>query len=118
VICRIQVVAIAEDGSQEIRDIGSIERQDLKPETLGLTLAEGKTILKDIQQIVVQQQISTGLAPLRFCPDCGQLRRSKGHHDLSVRTVFGCLTVKSPRLHHCECSPHETGTFRFLDVHS
>ena len=27
----------------------SIERKDLKPETLGLTLAEGKAILKDIQ---------------------------------------------------------------------
>jgi len=111
VICRIQVVVIAEDGSQETRDIRSIERKDLKPETLGLTLAEGKAILKDIQQIVVQQQISTGLAPLRPCPVCSQPRSSKGYHDLSVRTVFGRLTVKSPRLHHCECGPHETGTF-------
>ncbi len=110
-ICRIQIVVIAEDGSQEIRDIQSIERKDLKPETLGLTLAEGKAILNDIQQIVVEQQISTGLAPLRPCPVCSQLRSSKGYHDLSVRTVFGRLSVKSPRLHHCECGPHETGTF-------
>ena len=67
-ICRIQVVVIAEDGSQDIRDIQSIERQDVTPETLGLTLAEGKALLKDIQQIVVQQQISSGLAPCRPCP--------------------------------------------------
>src|ERR1700686_4322390 len=109
--CRIQVVVIAEDGSRETREIQTIERKDLKPETLGLTLAEGKAILKEIQKIVVQQQISSGLAPLRPCPDCGRLRRSKGYHDLSLRTVFGHLTVKSPRLHHCECGSHETSTF-------
>jgi hypothetical protein len=101
----------AEDGRQETREIQMIERKDLKPETLGLTLAEGKAILKDIQQIVVQEQISSGLAPLRQCPDCGQSRRNKGYHDLSLRTVFGHLRVKSPRLHHCECAPHGAATF-------
>ena len=44
---KIQVVAIAEDGSQSTREIHSIQREDLKPETLGLTLAEGKAILKE-----------------------------------------------------------------------
>ena len=81
---KIQVIVIAEDGSQETREIHSIERKDLKPETLGLTLAEGKAILKEIQQIVVQQQVSSGLAPCRQCPDCGKSRRGKGYHDLSL----------------------------------
>jgi len=40
--CRIQVVVIAEDGSRETREIQTIERKDLKPETLGLTLAEAR----------------------------------------------------------------------------
>ena len=62
---KIQIVSIAEDGSQETREIHWIERKDLKPETLGLTLSEGKAILKDIQQIVVQQQVFSSLAPLR-----------------------------------------------------
>ena len=57
-ICRIQVVVIAADGRQDIRETQSIERQDVTPETLGWTLAEGKALLKDIQQIVVHQQIS------------------------------------------------------------
>jgi hypothetical protein len=109
--CKIQVVVIVEDGKQETREIQTIERKDLKPETLGLTLAEGKAILKEIQQIVVQQQLAEGLAACRQCPDCGQARRSKGYHDLSLRTVFGHLTVKSPRWQHCECGAHETSTF-------
>jgi len=96
---RTQVMSDVLDGSQETREIHSIKRKDLKPETLGLTLAEGKAILKDIQQIVVQQQVSSGLAPCRDCPDCGKPRRRKGYHDLSLRTVFGHLRVKRPRLH-------------------
>jgi hypothetical protein len=58
-ICRIQVVTIGEDGSEERREIRFIQRTDLKPETLGLTLAEGKMILKDLQQIVVECQLAS-----------------------------------------------------------
>jgi hypothetical protein len=110
-ICKIQVLIIGEDGREEAREITSIQRTDLKPETLGLTLAEGKMILKDLQQIVVECQVSSLLLPKRTCPDCGEPRCSKGNHTLSVRTVFGQLTVRSPRLHHCACRPHETETF-------
>jgi transposase len=110
-ICKIQVVTIDEDGRKETREITSIQRTDVKPETLGLTLAEGKMILKDLQQIVVESQVSSLLLPKRTCPECGERRCSKGNHTLSVRTVFGQLTVRSPRLHHCACRPHETKTF-------
>jgi hypothetical protein len=55
-ICKIQVVTIGEDGRNETREITSIQRTDVKPETLGLTLAEGKMILKDLQQIVVESR--------------------------------------------------------------
>ena len=110
-ICRIQVVTIGEDGSEERREIRFIQRTDLKPETLGLTLAEGKMILKDLQQIVVECQLASFLLPKRACPDCGEPRCTKGNHTLLVRTVFGQLTVRSPRLHHCACRPHETKTF-------
>ena len=41
-ICKIQVVTLGEDGHQETREIACLQRTDLKPETLGLTLAEGK----------------------------------------------------------------------------
>jgi hypothetical protein len=101
----------ADDGHLETCEITSVERKDLKPETLGLTLAEGKAILKDIQEIVIQQQTAICLASYRECPDCGNPRTGNGYHDLSVRTVFGYLKVKSARLHHCGCRPHESKTF-------
>ena len=96
-ICKIQVLIIGEDGREETRELACLERTDLKPETLGLTLAEGKMILKGLQQIVVERQVSSSLLLKRACPDCGQSRHSKGNHTLSLRTVFGQLTVPSPR---------------------
>jgi hypothetical protein len=110
-IYKIQVVTIGEDGREETREITSIQRTDVKPETLGLTLAEGKMILRDLQQIVVESQVSSLLLPKRSCPECGEPRCSKGNHTLLLRSVFGQLTVKSPRVHHCVCRPHETKTF-------
>jgi hypothetical protein len=98
-ICKLQVVTLGEDGRQETGEIACLKRTDLKPETLGLTLAEGKRILKDLQQIMVEGQVASFLLPKRPCPDCGQPRCAKGHHTLSIRTVFGQLTVRSPRLH-------------------
>ena len=110
-IYKIQVVTVSENGCQETLEIARVERTDLKPETLGLTLAEGKMILNDLQQIVVERQVSSSLLLKQACPDCGQRRRSKGNHTLSLRTVFGQLRVRSPRMHHCVCRPHETKTF-------
>jgi transposase len=67
-------------------------------------------ILNDLQQIVVERQVSSSLLLKQACPDCGQRCCSKGNHTLSLRTVFGQLTVRSPRMHHCGCRPHETKT--------
>jgi hypothetical protein len=108
---KIQIVTVSDDGQEENREIASLERDDLQPETLGLTLAESKAILKDIQEIVVERQATDFLASQRRCPDCDQLRHIKGYHSLSMRTVFGKLKVKSPRLYHCDCRPQLTRTF-------
>jgi acyl-CoA synthetase (AMP-forming)/AMP-acid ligase II len=41
----------------------------------------------------------------------GRLQRSKGSHTTQVRTVFGTISVKSPRLYQCPCQPHPTETY-------
>ena len=38
-ICKIQVAIIGGDGREETRELACLERTDLKPATLGLTLA-------------------------------------------------------------------------------
>ena len=67
-ICKIQVVTIGEDGHKETREITSIQRTDVKPETMGLTLADGKMILKDLQQVVVESQVcAERMGDEQFC---------------------------------------------------
>ena len=75
---KIQVVAISDDGREQTREIASLERDDLQPETLGLTLAESKAILKDLQEIVVHRQATDFIASQRCCPVCGRVRKLKG----------------------------------------
>jgi hypothetical protein len=39
---QIQIIALTEDGQKEVREITSFSRDELTPETLGLSLAEGR----------------------------------------------------------------------------
>ncbi len=108
---KIQVVAVGLDGNEVVHEITTVERDTLQPETLGLSLAEGKAILSGIQTVVVEQQASDHLNVARRCPICGKARRSKGQHCLQVRTVFGTVKLPSPRLYHCPCTPQPQRTF-------
>jgi Plasmid pRiA4b ORF-3-like protein len=112
----IQVVITTDDGQTETRELASLEREHLSPTTLGLTLAEGKTLLKALQEIVVKRQLTAYLATQRPCAHCGTLQHSKGYHTTQVRTVFGTIPVHSLRLHHCPCQPQTTKTFSPLAV--
>ena len=107
----VQVVTRSEDGQESMREVACVERAGLTPETLGLSLAEGKTILQAIQEVVVEWQMQAYLGQQRHCPQCGHLRHSKGAHHTVFRTVFGALPVESPRLTHCACQAHDTHSF-------
>jgi hypothetical protein len=115
----IQVVITSDEGQTETREIACVEREDLTPTTLGLTLAEGKAMLKALQEIVVAQQMRAFCEAPRPCPHCDQRRRSKGYHTTQLRTVFGTIPVHSLRLYQCLCQsdPSDTaGTFSPLAV--
>lgn len=113
---RLQLVIENNSGHEEVHEMAGIEREGVEMETLGLTLAEGKLILKKIQEGVVPEQIHDALARRRRCPECGKGRHSKGHHDITIRTLFGNQELQSPRLEHCRCQPHEEKTFSPLQT--
>ncbi len=110
----VQVVTRSDDGQESMREVACVECADLTPATLGLSLAEGKTILQAIQEVVVEWQMQAYLRQQQHCPQCGNLRHSKGAHHTVFRTVFGALPVESPRLTHCACQTHDTQSFRPL----
>ncbi len=107
----VHVAITTDEGQTETREIASIQREDLTPTTLGLTLAEGKAILKVLQEVVVQQQLTAYLETQRPCGHCGRVQRSKGYHTTQVRTVFGTIPVHSLRLYQCPCQPDAATTF-------
>src|ERR1700730_6309171 len=110
---RLQLMTISDDGSERIHLVAELARGcELRPETAGLTLAEGKQILKQVQQVVIDEQVQTCMAQHRQCAICGELLSHKGHHQIKLRTVFGKLQIRSPRLRRCPCSKGE-GTKSF-----
>jgi hypothetical protein len=115
----IQVVITTNEGQTETRDIACVEREDLTPTTLGLTLAEGRAILKGLQEVVVQQQMTAYLETQRSCAHCGHWQRSKGYYTTQVRTIFGTIPVHSLRLYQylCQSDPSDAArTFSPLAV--
>ena len=55
---RIQVVIESDDGQvQDVQDVYQLQRGELKPERLGLTLEEAKGTLEGVQRIVTARRM-------------------------------------------------------------
>ena len=52
---RIQVLRVAVDGAERMKEVMEFERQELAMETLGMSLGEGKAVLKGVQEFVAEQ---------------------------------------------------------------
>jgi hypothetical protein len=65
---KVQVVTLTDDGEESRRDVACVERDDLTPASLGLSIADSKTILQAIQEVVVEWQMHAYLAQQRHCP--------------------------------------------------
>ena len=120
---RIQMVFEAENGIPEtVEEVAVLERGSLRPEELGITLAESKILLHGIQQTMVGEQIEQYLLQFKTCAHCGAARTNKGHHNISYRTLFGKLAIYSPRLYDCGCQgyPRRSSSplTALLDMHS
>jgi hypothetical protein len=109
---RIEVVSVGSDGSEQRRQMLTIERQELAMETLGMSLVESKTLLEGVQDFMVAQQVSEDLEQRRACPHCGQRHTAKDSGSTSVKTLFGPVNVPNPRWNRCECQAQGPKTFR------
>lgn len=78
----IQVVIERDDQPPMVDEIACLERATLTPDTLGLTLAEAKTVLAQLQEVVVTEQVAAYVAQQQTCPHCSAPRTRKGHHQI------------------------------------
>jgi hypothetical protein len=97
-----------------VTEVASLEQEVLTNATLGLILAESKTILRGVQEVMAEQQAASYSTAQQSCPACGASRRCKGHHQIVVRSLFGTLRIDSPRYRRCSCQPADN---QFLRAH-
>ncbi|SDY83088.1 ISKra4 family transposase [Hymenobacter psychrophilus] len=106
---KLQLVACLSEGEEPLlEDVFTWSREDLSLASVGLTLAESKELLQRIQQTMIGQQIATHLQAHQPSG-----LRKKGSYPLQLKTLFGNVTVDSPRYY---LPPTEAGpkTFSLL----
>jgi len=108
----IQITVESDDGQLNVaQEVTQLDRGTLRPETLGLSLAEAQSVLGRIEQTVVEQQVAEFIAQQRTCSHCGHERSRKGRHHIVFRTPFGKVRLESPRLYHCRCESDDRTSF-------
>jgi len=101
---KLQLVVVADDDEQVSVDELVVLTKDYEQlEHVGLSLAEAKALLLEVQRQVVGRQIAAFLASRTPCPTCGRRRGIKDHKTIVFRTLFGKLELVSPRLRRCPC---------------
>ena len=113
----VQVIVHPDDdtkASPVIREVLTLDREDLAPDTLGLQLAEAKDLLAAVQDTLAGQQVAAAIAKQAACPHCGVPRRHKDTRTIVVRSLFGALRLASPRWWHCDCRGQPARTFQPL----
>ncbi|PLS82707.1 MAG: ISKra4 family transposase [Actinobacteria bacterium] len=104
-----------DEAGGEIVELAALEKDCERIEQLGLSLAESKEILKTLQKHILERQVSEFVEARRGCPTYEGRLGLKGHHTVLFRTPFGDVSLDSPRLRPCRCSPAGTATFSPLN---
>jgi hypothetical protein len=95
-----QESSAATDASTIIAVLG---RQDRSVADLGLTLAEGRALLGEVQSVLVSHQSAGWMAGQLTCCRCGAVLAHKDNRSIVMRTMFGKVEIPSLRLWTCNC---------------
>jgi hypothetical protein len=73
--------------------------------TLGLSLAEAKTVLASgLQRYLVQAQTEEHCQARRRCARCGRQRPLKDRRPRQLQSLFGVVEVRAPRFGPCNAA--------------
>src|ERR671933_864201 len=93
---KVQLVMIAEDGEETAHELVVLDKEHERIEQLGLSLAEAKLLLRELQQQVLERQIAAFLGSRVACPACRRARGIKDRKSLWFRTLFGKARTRQP----------------------
>ena len=93
---KLQLVVVTDDDEQVSVDELVVLKKDCEQlEQLGLTLAEAKTLLLEVQRQVLTRQIAAFLVARLPCPSCGRSRGIKDHKTILFRTSSAPCSASS-----------------------
>ena len=108
----LQLRIVGDDGTVFTdSEILRLEKSDHRLEAVGLSIGESKSLQECLQQHIVTAQAAAFVSRHRCCPACGRHLCSKGEYPVVFRTVFGNVTLSSPRFYRCGCQPVDSKTF-------
>ena len=105
----VEAHLVDDDGCTERVQLCTIDRP-LTTDPLGMSLAEGKALLAAAQQHLVNGQCDGIASEHAQCDHCQARLGLKGWHQRQIKTVFGLVEVKSPRVRYCQCAGKARGT--------
>ena len=85
------------DGELRESEVIVLDKEHDRHEDTGLSITEGKALLKSLQQKIVEAQAEAYCTSKSACSSCGRRLRKKGRCAIRYRTVFGDIPVTSPR---------------------
>ncbi len=68
---RVQVVIETDDGTAAVHEVAQLDREVLQIDTLGLHLAEAKDLLRQVQEVLIDEPVRTGLTQQVACRTVG-----------------------------------------------
>jgi len=105
---RILLQIAGDDGADgDAIEAAVFDKQAERPEDIGMSIAEGKTLMAAVQQRIVDAQVASWAEQHRCCEACGARRHSKGSSPVVFLTLYGDVRIASPRLHRCSCQSAE-----------
>ena len=92
-------------GEMRSHEICVVNRRTVETseEDLGLCLAEAKSLLKEIQRALMQDQVEEISEIARVCRFCGTYLPVHDRRQRRIDTLFGRVTVEAPRVRICMC---------------
>ena len=70
---QVHITVQSEEGKTEVvQEVARLERGPLRPDTLGLSLAEARSILARLEQTMAAGQVAEFVAQARRCSRCGR----------------------------------------------
>lgn len=102
---KVWVEIVGADGVPQRREIATVDRNvdGARLDEFGLSLEEGKSIQRRLQEEFTQLQADQASQKDRNCHDCGRLRRVHDYRSRTVHSLFGICRLRVPRFCSCAC---------------